>query len=59
MFRLDFFRVQISDTKVSEFQIVWKREATEMSEIQTSSDFRHSLLLSQNWNCYSADFVDC
>ena len=28
---------------MSEIQTVWTREATELSEIQTSSDFRHSL----------------
>ena len=28
---------------MSEIQTVWKRDATELSEIQTSSDFRHSL----------------
>ena len=28
---------------MSEIQTVWKRDATELSEIQTSSDFCHSL----------------
>ena len=36
-------RIAYSNQKVSEIQTVWKRNATELSEIQTSSDFRHSL----------------
>ena len=43
---LDFFRVWILDRKkASEIRTVWKRGAIEPSEIQTSSDFRHSLYL--------------
>ena len=40
-----FLNSDFRQKKVSEIQTVWKRNATELSEIQTSSDFRHSLYI--------------
>ena len=43
-FRLDFLEFEFqTEKKVSKIQTVWKRAATELSEIQTTSDIRHSL----------------
>ena len=38
-----FQNLDFRQKKVSEIQTVWKRNATEVSEIQTNLDFRHSL----------------
>ena len=46
-FRLDF--LEFGFQTLSEIQTVWKQNASELSEIQTSSDFRHSLDLD---NCF-------
>ena len=38
-----FFKFGFQTEKMSEIQIVWKWDTTELSEIRTSWDFRHSL----------------
>ena len=44
--------------KVTEIQTVWKQDPIELSEIQTSSDFRHSLytVMSKNRTPGCSDF---